>query len=223
MRRVPCAGINGVPSSAAPSTSVGHKLAVPMQLLRSVGVVKNVNDDRLSLFEAQQGPWELAVVCCSRNDPIVGNFDRIGRDVERVVGLRLGGLIFSLDKRLRLAKPDSRTERASACNRASQFHKLAAGRRQWLHEALFYSVLCIPLATFVAGFALQSFDSFFRDDGNHDESRHWIGPPQTEESIEQEPHQQNGRQVSAKLGLFGIRLHGGAAQSAAHFSLCPRE
>ena len=35
----------------------------------------------------------------------------------------------------------------------------------------------ISRAAFVAGFALQSFDSFFRDDGNHDEGRNWIGPP----------------------------------------------
>jgi hypothetical protein len=39
-------------------------------------------------------------------------------------------------------------------------------------------------AAIVAGFALQSFDTFFRDDGNHEEARHGIGPPQAEDSVQ---------------------------------------
>ena len=61
--------------------------------------------------------------------------------------------------------------------------------------------------TVLAGFALQSLDSFFRNDGNHDEGRHGVGPPQAEEGV----GQQDGGQVGAKLRLFGIRVHGGAA------------
>ena len=55
------------------------------------------------------------------------------------------------------------------------------------------SPLSNPTATIVAGFALHSFDSFFCDDGNHDERRHRIGPPQPEDGVEQQPAQQDGR------------------------------
>jgi hypothetical protein len=35
-----------------------------------------------------------------------------------------------------------------------------------------------------AGFALQSFDALFPDDGNHNKGRRRIGPPQTEKEVE---------------------------------------
>jgi hypothetical protein len=41
--------------------------------------------------------------------------------------------------------------------------------------------------------------------------------------VEQQPAQQDGRQVRAELGLFGVRVHGGTAQSTAHPSLGRRE
>jgi hypothetical protein len=37
----------------------------------------------------------------------------------------------------------------------------------------------------IAGFALQSFDAFFPDDGNHDAGRCWVGPPETEKGVEE--------------------------------------
>ena len=37
----------------------------------------------------------------------------------------------------------------------------------------------------VAGFALQSFDTLFRNDRNHDEARDRVGPSKAEESVEQ--------------------------------------
>ena len=73
------------------------------------------------------------------------------------------------------------------------------------------------------GFALQSFDSFFRDDGNHDEGSHRVGPPYTEQCVEQQSGQQYRGQVRAKLCLFGVRMHSGTAQSTPHFSLGSRE
>ena len=33
-------------------------------------------------------------------------------------------------------------------------------------------------------FTLQSFDTFLRNDGNHDKTSHRVGPPQTEDRIE---------------------------------------
>jgi hypothetical protein len=56
-----------------------------------------------------------------------------------------------------------------------------------LHEVLFLfpdTSLDISLAAIVAGFALQTFDTFFRDDGNHDETRHGISPPQAEDRVQ---------------------------------------
>jgi len=51
IRGIPCAGIKGVPSSAAPSTSVETHLAVPMQLLGSVRVVADFYAHGLPLFK----------------------------------------------------------------------------------------------------------------------------------------------------------------------------
>ena len=45
--------------------------------------------------------------------------------------------------------------------------------------------LVISSAAIDAGFTLQSFDTFLRNDGNHDKTSHGFGPPQTEDRIEQ--------------------------------------
>ena len=69
----------------------GHRLTVPMQLLRSVGFVIHVDCRLLAFFEAKQWPWELPVVCSGRDDPIGGDLNRRRFDVQRVIrgpGLR---------------------------------------------------------------------------------------------------------------------------------------
>ena len=99
MRRVPCGGMNGVPSSAAPSTSVENELAVPVELLGRVGVVVDVDGDGLAFFEAQQRPGELAVVGGGGDDAVGREFDWAGGDAEGVVGW--GGGLLSCDWRRR--------------------------------------------------------------------------------------------------------------------------
>ena len=85
MRRIPCAGMKGVPSSAAPSTSGRNELPVPMQLLRGVRVVVYFDRHRLAFFEAKQRPWELAVISDGRDDALWGNLNCTGFDVQTIV------------------------------------------------------------------------------------------------------------------------------------------
>ena len=68
-----------------------NELAVPVELLGRVGVVEDVDGDRLALLEAEEGAGELAVIGDSRDDALGGDFDGGGLDAEGVVsgGLRL--------------------------------------------------------------------------------------------------------------------------------------
>src|SRR5437667_5935352 len=66
-----------------------HELAVPMQLLRRVRVIENVNNDLLPFLDPQQRSRELTVVRNSRNDSVVGNLNRAGGDSQSVISLRL--------------------------------------------------------------------------------------------------------------------------------------
>jgi hypothetical protein len=62
MRRIPCAGMKGLPSSAAPSTSCRNELSMPMQLLRGIRVVVYIHRHGPAFFEAQHRSRKLAVI-----------------------------------------------------------------------------------------------------------------------------------------------------------------
>ncbi len=66
-------------------------LAVPMDLLRPVGVIVDVDGDALAFFEAQQRAGELTVVVGDGDDAIGRELDGRGGDGEAVVGGRLAG------------------------------------------------------------------------------------------------------------------------------------
>ncbi len=78
-------------------------------------------------------------------------------------------------------------------------------------------------AAIVAAFPPQSFDAFFRDDGNHDKARHGIGPPQVEGRVQKKTGQQYGRKISAELSLLRVRVHRCTAKGASHSSFRTRE
>src|SRR5258708_5465843 len=101
-----------------------------------------------------------------------------------------------------------------------------AGRRHWVHEVCFLfggTSLDISRAAIVAGFALQSFDTFFRDDGNHDEARHGIGPPKADGRVQKKTRKEYGRKISTDLGLLRVRVHCCTAKGASHSSFRTRK
>ena len=63
----------------------GKKLPVPMQLLGRVGLIVNVDRDRLAFFEAEQRPRELTVVGSRGDDAIRGQFHRLHGDGQGVI------------------------------------------------------------------------------------------------------------------------------------------
>lgn len=63
-----------------------HKLTVPVQLLRPVGLIVNVDDDLPALFETEQRAGKLAVVGSRGDDAIRGQFNRCNRDGQLVIG-----------------------------------------------------------------------------------------------------------------------------------------
>ena len=90
MRRIPSAGMYGVPSSAAPSTSTPALLAMPVQLFGGVGVVVDVHPRPLALFQPDQRSGELIVVYGGRHDLIWAQLDCAGGDSQCVVRLAVG-------------------------------------------------------------------------------------------------------------------------------------
>jgi len=64
----------------------GDELAVPVQLLRRVGVVVDVDRHAMAFFEAKKRAGKLAVVGGQREDAVGREFNRFGGDGERVVG-----------------------------------------------------------------------------------------------------------------------------------------
>ena len=59
---------------------------MPVQLLRGVGVVVDVNRHALAFFKPEKRAWELAVIGGDRNDSVGRKFNRLGGNGERVVG-----------------------------------------------------------------------------------------------------------------------------------------
>ena len=63
---------------------------------------------------------------------------------------------------------------------------------------------------------LQSFDSLFRNDRNHDDPCDGIDRPKAERSVERQSTKKNARQIGAKLRLFGVRVHSYTPERTAH-------
>ena len=59
---------------------------MPVELFGRVGVVVDVDGDRLAFLEAQQRAGELAVVGGGGDDAVGGELDGAGGDAEGVVG-----------------------------------------------------------------------------------------------------------------------------------------
>ena len=87
MRRMPCGAMNGVPSSAAPSTSLG--IIWPCQCTSS-GVSVSLcmsTTTRWPSVKPQQRTGKLAVVERGRDDVVGRKLDQAGGDAQRVVRL----------------------------------------------------------------------------------------------------------------------------------------
>jgi hypothetical protein len=85
----------------------------------------------------------------------------------------------------------------------------SAGSRQFLRfaSALFFEGRAISTR-----FTFNAFDSLVRNKRNHNQSGDGIGPPEAEESIQSQAAEQDCRQVSAEVCLFGVGVHGPTAQ-----------
>ena len=71
---------------SSPVNACRNHLAVPVQLLRSVGIVEHVDRDLLTFFEAQERTWELPVVGNRRNDPLRCNLNGARANAQSVIG-----------------------------------------------------------------------------------------------------------------------------------------
>ena len=65
----------------------GHELTVPVQLLRGVGVIIDVDDDPLTFGEAEEGPRKLSVVEGGRDNVLRRQFNQSGADAQAIVRL----------------------------------------------------------------------------------------------------------------------------------------
>src|SRR6267143_6135135 len=84
MRRMPCAGMKGVPSSEAPSTSTGRFCPCQCNCSR-VSVSLYIDNDLLAFLEAQKGARKLSVIGGGRNDAIRRQFHEPVTDPDRVI------------------------------------------------------------------------------------------------------------------------------------------
>ena len=85
----PWGGTTGEPSSSVPSTSGGMSMPVPVDELRRIGVVDDVDGDGLAFAHAQNGAGRRAVVADGGDDVRPVEFDGDRRDAEGVVGFGL--------------------------------------------------------------------------------------------------------------------------------------
>jgi hypothetical protein len=59
---------------------------MPIQLLRCVGVVVDIDSDGLTLLEAEQRPGELPVIRSGRENTVGNNFDWVRGDLDSAIG-----------------------------------------------------------------------------------------------------------------------------------------
>ena len=84
------------------SIDVGRKkLPVPVQLLRGVRLISNVDRNALAFFQTQRQPRELTVIRSDGNNMIRRQFDRLGRDGKGVIGGSVAGAVTATAPELR--------------------------------------------------------------------------------------------------------------------------
>src|SRR5580698_6637276 len=112
----------------------GNELPVPMQLLRRVGLIVDVDGDRAPFLEAEQRTGELAVVGGSRENAIGRQFHRLYGDGERVVR-RAGfnSFLFRLG-RCGLLTANGVSQQRAPGQRAHGVHKIPARERRTCHS-----------------------------------------------------------------------------------------
>ena len=64
-----------------------NELAVPVQLLRRIGVVVDIYNDTLAFHQTHHRSGKLTIVECRRHNVLRRQFDQSGRDAQRIVGL----------------------------------------------------------------------------------------------------------------------------------------
>jgi hypothetical protein len=101
-----------------------NELAVPMELLRGVGVVVNVYGDGLALLEAEERAGELAVIGGGGDDAIGCEFDGGGGYAEGVVGW--GGGLLGCDWRRWEAEGFGVFGEAGCCGGSGELEEVAA-------------------------------------------------------------------------------------------------
>jgi hypothetical protein len=141
--------MKGVPSSAAPSTSVETNW--PCQC--TVGLVVNVYDHLLALFEAEERTGKLPVVGRHRDDPVRGKLDGFHRDrkfVIRLAGAR-GGDLFWIHRRL-LAKATDGREQKTSCHNTRRLQEASAREERTRHCFPLWE--CAPGVILAEGFPL---------------------------------------------------------------------
>src|SRR5215469_879087 len=68
-------------------------------------------------------------------------------------------------------------------------------------------IMSTTVRAFATYFPLQPFHSFFCNNGNHDEARHRVGPPQTKQRVQKQASKKDPRKISAELRLLRICVH----------------
>ncbi len=79
------------------------------------------------------------------------------------------------------------------------------------------------LVAIVAGFTSENVNAFFGNDRYHYQSGDGIGPPPTEDRIENEAGKKNRREIRAKIGLPGVGLQRVAMDIRRDPPFCSRE
>src|SRR5580704_3781528 len=104
------------------------ELSMPVELLRRIRVVANVDRDPFSFLQAKQRTGKLSVVVGDRDDSIRRQFDGCGGDCEGVVGrsLILQSRVIAPNRCWLTQKARKRKESRSTCSRTSGLQKTPA-------------------------------------------------------------------------------------------------
>ncbi len=96
-------------------------------------------------------------------------------------------------------------------------------RRLGLRAPILAKFVCErkSVAVIAAGLAAQSIEAFLSDNRNHSQRGNGVGPPLPKDRVQEKSPEQNGGQVSADVGLAGVRVERAAADIGRHPALRP--